>query len=228
MRKIWILTSIIIAINCRCAMAESTIIAIPSASVVQKNTLILKESTGYRVFGSDQFVTIIPRIIYGAGKGIELSGGVQATIRDEPAVIGRFGVKKVFFTDSNTKLTFGARVNPDLNESVKSNNLIYSHLTHKINKTNTILVTGIAFLGEDRRLPNQAGAIIGFEQPVVPNKLIFASDWMSGDFGLLSFGFKYRFNPTLSVTKAISVPNNGDNLLFRFSISKSIPLGNRL
>ena len=89
-------------------------------------------------------------------------------------------------------------------------------------KTKTTLTAG-GFVGGKEQMPTLTGVMLGIDQTIVPNKLRIVADYISRDesWGAFSAGFKFRPEPTTSITTAVIVPNDKENrVAFPISISK--------
>lgn len=208
------------------AFAEQTIISIPSSEVLPFGNLMLKESNRLSPFLDDFSGTMTPSATFGLGRGFELSTGVATTINESTMVRGNFAAKKVFFLGKGTRLTVGGSVNPYFTGQTSPDSLLYAHLSQRIKKTRTSITAG-AYAHGQRSMPNNAGVLLGLEQVIIPNKLRFAMDWISGEnsYAKMGVGLKYRPVPTVSITSAVIIPNEDeDKIGFNFSISKFISL----
>jgi len=213
---------VIVCLNLK-AFAQQTIINVPSSEVLPFGGILLKDSNRFSPF-DDGYATITPSATFGLGHGFELSTGVATTLDKETFVRGDITAKKVWFIGNASRLTVGGTISPYLSESSRPNSFVYSHFTHRIKKTKTSITAGLYLHGKNSG-PDSAGAILGLEQVIIPNKLRLALDWLSSEdsYGKMGVGLKYRPVPTLSLTSAVIVPNEDDEIIgFNFSLSKFI------
>ncbi len=208
----------------QCANAEQTIISVPSSEVLPAEQIILKESNRLNPFSSSNSGVITPSVILGLGHGFEFATGVGTTINQdsESVVRGNLAIKKVFFINQSSRLTVGASVSPYLSLKATPDTVLYTHVSQRIRKTKTTLTAGVYAHGP-RSMPDRSGALLGFEQVLVSNKLRLAVDWISGDhsYGRMGVGLKYRPIPAISITSAVIIPNRADDPLgFNISVSK--------
>lgn len=206
--------------------AEQTIITMPSSEVLPLGDMLLKGSTSVGSFPSESYTSLTPSIIFGGGHGTEfsLATGTKLNTARNTMVQGRFGVKKVWFLSSATRLTTGAAVLPSFSQVVHPGTFAYAHLSQRIKKTRTSITAGGYLSGEESFL-NTGGVMIGLEQVVLPNKLRLAIDWLSSQdsYGKMGVGFKYRPVPSVSVNGSVIIPNeDSDNIAFNISVSKFI------
>lgn len=203
-------------------LAQQTIINVPSSEILPKGDAIFKESNNIPM--SDP-MRMTPSVIYGIGNGAEISAGVSTFVSGDNAVRADIAAKKVFFVSNSSRLTVGARVSPYLNRHSEPDSFVYSHISHRIKKTKTTLTAGAYAASRQECLPSNVGAVLGFEQVIIPNKLRLAVDYMSGSekYGMFAAGLKYRPISTLSITSAILVsPSDDDRVAFSLSVSKFI------
>ena len=206
------------------AYSIQNIINIPSSEILPEETIIFKESNN---IPTSDAMRMMPSFIFGVGHGAEVSAGVSTFVSGDNAVRADIAAKKVFFLSNSLRLTAGGRVSPYLNRNSEPDSFIYSHLSHRIKKTKTTLTAGVYVASRQDCHPSNSGAMLGFEQIIIPNKLRLAVDYMSGaeQYGLFSAGFKYRPLSTLSVTSAVLVsPSDDDRVAFSISVSKYISL----
>ncbi|HBH18587.1 MAG TPA: hypothetical protein DDX14_06590, partial [Cyanobacteria bacterium UBA9579] len=118
---------------------------------------MLKQSTDFRPFQPDAFVSLNPSIAYGIGHNINIAGGVSTVIADNTDVRGRFVVKKVFFLTEATRLTVETRINPSFQEAITPDNITYAHFSQKIKKTGTRLTAGMYIASSKDFIPDKPG-----------------------------------------------------------------------
>lgn len=208
------------------ALAEQTIINIPSSEVLPARNIIIKESNRSSPFDGNGIITLTPSLIFGVGDGFEFATGVGTSIGDKNVVKGNYSIKKVFFVNSGTRFTAGGSINPYFSEPSTPDSSLYTHVSQRIKKTRTSLTAGTYVHGQ-KRMPNEFGVLLGVEQIIIPNKLRLAMDWISGNdsYGKMGVGLKYRPIPSLSITGAVIVPNRAEDTIgFNISLSKSISL----
>lgn len=206
--------------------AEQTIINMPSSEVVPLGQIIIKSSAKISPFSNGLSSVITPVFTFGGGKGTEFSAGVGTTIQSNTLSRANLSAKKVFFIGSGSRLTIGGSVNPYLTETATPDTLFYTHFSQRIKKTRTSITAG-AYIHGQKHMPHMAGAMLGVEQTIIPNKLRAAVDWISSDnsYGKFGVGLKYRPVPSVSMTTAIIIPNKDpEDLAFSFSISKFLSL----
>jgi len=203
------------------AGAQQNIINVPSSDVLPGGNVILKQSNKFSPF-DNSYVSLTPSVIMGVGKGIEASVGVGTTISENNSTKMNIGVKKVFKYKKATRFTIGSTLSPNLTEGKSPDSMLYAHTSYLCKKTKTTLTAG-GFVGGKEQMPTLTGVMLGIDQTIVPNKLRIVADYISRDesWGAFSAGFKFRPEPTTSITTAVIVPNDKENrVAFSISISK--------
>lgn len=205
------------------AIAQQTIVTMPSSDVLPGGEVILKQSNRYSPFG-DAYASLTPQVIVGTGKDTEISVGAGTTIDDRTSVKLNLTAKKVFKIKRSARFTVGGTLSPSLTEGQNPDSMIYAHGSYLCKKTRTTLTAG-GFVGGRGQMPSLTGVMIGIDQTIIPNKLRVVADWVSRDesWGVFAAGLKIRPEPTTSITTAVIIPNNQeDRLAFSLSISKYI------
>lgn len=205
------------------AIAQQTIVTMPSSDVLPGGEVILKQSNRYSPFG-DAYASLTPQVIIGTGKDTEISVGAGTTIDDRTSVKLNLTAKKVFKIKRSARFTVGGTLSPSLTEGQNPDSMIYAHGSYLCKKTRTTLTAG-GFVGGRGQMPSLTGVMIGIDQTIIPNKLRVVADWVSRDesWGVFAAGLKIRPEPTTSITTAVIIPNNQeDRLAFSLSISKYI------
>ncbi len=205
------------------AIAQQTIVTVPSSDVLPGGEIILKQSNRIAPFGSDSY-SLTPQAIIGTGKDTEISVGVGTSIADSTSVKLNLAAKKVFRIKSSARFTVGGTLSPSLTEGENPDSMIFAHGSYLFRKTRTTLTAG-GFVGGQGQMPSLTGVMLGIDQSIIPNKLRIVADWVSRDesWGAFAAGFKIRPEPTTSITTAVVVPNNGeDRIAFSVSISKYV------
>ncbi len=225
--KIFIFTAFCIFLAQNSTNAQQTIVTVPSSDVLPGGEIILKESNRFSPW-HEGFVSLTPSLIVGTGKDTETSFGVGTSIRDTTNIKLNIATKKVFKVGKAARFTVGGNISPSLTEGVNPDSMVYAHGSYLFKKTRTTLTSGIYVAGYEQ-LPDHAGAILGIDQTIIPNKLRVVADWMSrGDSGCaLSAGLKIRPHPKTSITTAVVIPNSEEDRI-AFSISISQYVGNIL
>lgn len=206
------------------AIAQQTIITMPSSDVLPGGEVILKQSNKLNPFDNG-YASLTPQFIIGTGKDTEISLGAGTNItNDNTSVKLNIAAKKVFKIKKGFRFTMGGTLSPSLTEGKSPDSMLYAHGSYLCKKTRTTITAG-GFVGGTEELPSLTGAMIGIDQTIIPNKLRIAADYISRDesWGAFAAGLKIRPEPTTSITTAIIIPNDTeDRIAFSVSISKYI------
>lgn len=108
-----------------------------------------------------------------------------------------------------------------LTESITPVNLSYAHFSQRISKAGTRLTAGIYTQSSEHFFPNKTGALLGFEQDIIPNKLQFDVDGISRNeaIGFMGIGFKIRPGHNFVIVPAVLIPK-GNRSKFGFLLFK--------
>jgi len=212
------------------AAAQSTLMNVPSTDVVAAKKVYLEMDfiTNYAwERGDNSFENYIPRTVIGVGKNIEAGANVSFT--HVP------GGGQPIELQPNAKWQF---YNNERNGIAAAIGCIgYVPLTHRLGTRMIAQCYGVAskelkwghgprFTGGAYALLNahdvektKAGAIVGYEQPIVEN-VDFIVDWFSGDnrFGYVSpaLSFSTPHDGSLSLGYTIANHGRGKNALFAY------------
>lgn len=188
------------------AIAQSTIFNIPSTDVVAKKKTYFEfdfishlESTN-----NGGFQTYVPRVVFGAGKNVEIGVNVAATHSAAPAIVYiQPNIKWQYYANekAGTALTVGAIAYTPLKDRKfnDSYGLFYANASKKFSGDHGARLTigGYGVADYDGSGPNgkkatKGGAIVGYEQPL-SKKVSFVADWFSGNnaLGYVTPGFSF-------------------------------------
>ena len=225
MRKISVLFfTILFFFSGNLALAQQTIITMPSSDVLPGGEVILKQSNRFSPFDNG-FVSLTPQVIVGTGKDTEISVGAGTTIENANTNVKlNLTAKKVFRIKRSMRLTVGGTLSPSLTEGKNPDSMIYAHGSYLVKETRTTLTAG-GFVGGKEQMPSLTGVMLGIDQTIIPNKLRIVADWVSRNesWGSFAAGFKIRPEPTTSITTAVIIPNNQeDRVAFSISLSKYV------
>ncbi|HJU53447.1 MAG TPA: hypothetical protein VJ715_02705 [Pyrinomonadaceae bacterium] len=187
---------LLIASLAQSARAQSAIFNVPTTDVLPAGELLVEadyithptsyESGGFQFFG--------PSLIYGVGKKMEVGLNFYYTKSSEPdAAELQPNFKWRFYEDETRGLAAAAGavlfIPLKNRDSANTNALAYLTFSKKIKKESygpTFTTGAYSFVGRMDEGETRAGVLLGYEQPVVPDKLVFFADWFSGNN---SFGY---------------------------------------
>ena len=207
------------------AEAQQTIIIVPSPDVLNKGQIYPRITYQLRPFHPDPIEMVSPSMVYGLSNTEEIYTIISASNLENSVLKPNMSLayKKIFPFTENTRLTIGNRMTINLKESTTPVNFLYYHLSQKIPFTGTRLTAGLYNQSADHFFPTRTGALLGFEQYIIPNKLQLDVDWISRNetFGYMGAGFKYKLRPDIVIVTAVLIPNgNKAKFSFLFFIGK--------
>jgi len=209
--------------------AQQSILNIPSVDVLPPYKTNLKST--FRFNGErPEFFNATPVVTQNIGYKTDVYFGVSVgQQRDiffgnfDSDIDGLAGFKKGFDITSTTQGAIGSLISPSLQTKESPVNFSYVLLAQKIPATNTRITGGVyARSDNDQFFPDLTGALVGFEQAVIKDRLNILVDWTSGNrpFGILATGIGYTFKSGTTVKLGTLIPN-GSNARFAYIISIS-------
>ena len=211
------------------ASAQSTLFNIPSTDVVAMKKVYLEfdfvsHLESHRDGG---FQAYIPRAVVGVGKRTEVginAAFVDALAPDQPVEL-QPNVKHQFYqSEGGVTLAAGGMLYLPVTNRTGTDTfgMIYTVVSKQVKSTYGPRVTGGAYglVGRTDGSGTNAGAIAGFEQPIVPGKVSFVADWLSGKnrFGYVTPGLAITVSKTSLLYTGYSIGNQGrkNNALFLY------------
>ncbi len=201
------------------SFAQSTIFNIPSTDVVAKKKVYFEfDFIGH--LESDQnggFQTYIPRVVVGAGKGVEVGVNIAATRSAAPSLVYiQPNIKWQFYANekAGTALTAGAIAYIPAKDRKFNDTFgfLYGNGSKKFKGTYgpRITVGGYGLVDYDASGLDKGGAMVGYEQPL-SGKVSFVTDWFSGTngFGYVTPGISITLPKNSLFNAGYSVGNKG-------------------
>ena len=209
------------------AAAQSTLFNIPSTDVVAKKKVYLEfDFISHLESHSDGgFQAYVPRGVVGIGKRTEVglnAAFIDSLAPDQPVEL-QPNVKHQFYQSEGgvTVAAGGILYLPVANRSgTDTFGMIYTVVSKQVKSTYGPRVTGGAYglVGRTDGSGTNGGAIAGYEQPIVPGKVSFVADWLSGKnrFGYVTPGLSITVSKTSLLYAGYSIGNQGrkNNALF--------------
>lgn len=208
-------------------VAQSTLFNIPSTDVVAKKKVYLEfdfvsHLESHRDGG---FQTYVPRGVVGLGKRTEV--GLNATFTDafapdQPVEI-QPNVKHQFYqSEGGVTVAAGGILYLPVSHRTGTDTfgMFYTVVSKQVKSDYGPRVTGGAYglVGRTDGSGTNAGALAGYEQPIVPGKLSFVADWLSGKnrFGYATPGLAITVTKSSLLYAGYSIGNQGrkNNALF--------------
>jgi hypothetical protein len=210
------------------AMAQSTIVSVPSTDVVAEKKVYLEFdfTTNYAWERQGSFRSYVPRGVVGVGRNVE--GGVNVAYTDgagvQPIEI-QPNFKWRFYKSEGKGVaaSLGCILYVPVTRRKGTNTfgMCYSAFSKKLNGNYGPRLTGGAYALVNRHDGEGAkgGAIAGYEQPL-SGRVSFVVDWFSGEnrFGYVTPGFSFATTSTSALFTGYSIANHGrgNNALFAF------------
>jgi hypothetical protein len=213
----------------RCAQAQSTILNVPSTDVVSARKVYLEMDflTNYAWQRQGSFQNYIPRAVIGLGHNVEIGANVSYThvpgeglpIEVQPNIKWRIYSNE----ETGTALAVGCILYAPITHRAGTNTLgqCYSTFSKQMRGRFGPRFTGggYALLHANENERTKAGAILGYQQPLV-KKVSLIVDWTSGDnrLGYVSSGLSFTTSANSSLTTGYTVANHGrgKNALFAY------------
>ena len=209
------------------ALAQSTIINAPSTGVEAPKKVYVEMDflTNYAWQQQGSFQSYAPRVVVGVARNIEVGVNVAYTHvagQTQPIEI-QPNVKWQFYSDERrgTAAAVGCILYTPITHRTGTNTLglCYTVGSKKFNSRFGPRFTGGGYALLHANEKTKAGAIIGYEQPLV-KRVAFVIDWFSGDnrFGYVSPALSFTTSKTSNLTAGYTIANHGrgKNALFAY------------
>ena len=211
------------------AMAQSTIVNVPSTDVVHARDVYLEFDfiTNYAWERERGFQNYIPRVVVGLGKNVEAGinvsysrvPGVRLPIEVQPNLKWQFYNNEV----KGIAASVGCILYAPITQRAGTNTfgLCYSALSKRFSGSYGPRFTGgpYVLVRSKDRAGTKAGAIVGYEQPLA-KKVGFIVDWFSGDnrFGYVTPGLSFTTSSKSALSTGYTIANHGrgNNALFAY------------
>lgn len=210
------------------APAQSTLFNIPSTDVVARKKVYFEFDfiSHLEDHKDGGFQAYVPRGVFGLGKRTEvgLNAAFLDTLAPNQSIELQPNIKHQFYQNEGNGVTVaggGILYLPVTNRTgTDTFGLVYTVVSKQVRATRGPRVTGGAYglVGRVNGSGTNGGAIVGYEQPLVPGKISFVADWLSGRnrFGYLTPGFSITVTKTSALYAGYSIGNQGrkNNALF--------------
>lgn len=220
---------ILCLLSCRSAMAQSTLVNVPSTDVVSQKKVYVEFDfvTNYAWERHGSFQSYVPRAVVGVGRDVEAGvnvaythvSGVSQPIELQPNIKWRFYQSE----KRGVAASLGCVLYAPITHRVGADTfgLCYTVFSKKVNSSYGPRFTGGSYflIGRDDGTGAKGGAIAGFEQPL-HKRVSFVMDWFSGRnrFGYVTPGFSFATTQRSVLYSGYSIGNGGrrNNALFGF------------
>lgn len=209
-------------------LGQQTILNIPSTDVLDKGKTQVKGTVRFSPF-QDGFVNGVPNVTHGLGFGTEMFlafpiGAEKDLISQDynTLVQAGIGVKIGRFITPKTKIAAGWQIAPSLQNASTPATVAYFLLSQSVPKIDVRLTSGMYLRNTREFLNQEPGVLLGLEKPIIANRFLLVTDWVSRNepYGLLSAGFIYRPTATTGIKGGVLIPN-GNRARFGFIIAAS-------
>ena len=201
--------------------AQQTIFNVPSVDVLDKGKVYFELDVSAKP-NHPRFTSFVPRVVVGAGKGVEVGLNLTGNIQPGPDVTSLVSTVKYKFYDrgdSEYALVVGNNLFiPLRNRTYNLGNYLYLNGSKTVGKTR--LTAGGYHFSSHVVAPNaqRAGGQFGFEQTIAP-RFTIAADWITGKHssGYFTAGVIFKPHPQVTGYAGYSLGNanlrNGNHFL---------------
>lgn len=201
--------------------AQQTIFNMPSTDVLDKGKAYLELDISAKP-NEPRFASFVPRVVVGAGKGVEVGLNLTGNIQPGPDATALVPTVKYKFYDGGDNgyaLVAGNNLFiPVRNRTYNLGNYVYLNGSKTVGKTR--LTAGGYHFSSDVVVPGaqRAGGQFGFEQTMRPY-FTFAADWITGKHssGYFTPGVIFKPHPRVTGYAGYSLGNanlrNGNHFL---------------
>jgi len=208
--------------------SQSTLFNIPSTDVVAKKKVYLEfDFISHLESHSDGgFQAYVPRAVVGVGKRTEVglnAAFIDTFAPDQPVELQPNVKYQLYQGEGNgvTVATGGILYLPVSHRTgTDTFGMIYTVVSKQVKASHGPRVTGGAYglVGRTDGSGTSGGAIVGYEQPLLPGKVSFVADWLSGKnrFGYATPGLSITVSKSSLLYAGYSIGNQGrkNNALF--------------
>jgi hypothetical protein len=197
------------------ANAQQTIFNVPSTDVLDKGKIYGELDVSFKPNDSEalnKFSSFVPRVVVGAGHGIEVGLNVTGNIQPGPdttTLVPAAKWKIYQGKDNGWSVVVGDHLFiPVRNRAYNLGNYVYGEVSRTF-KTGTRVTAGAYdFTKNVVATRNRAGGQFGFEQPITKT-VTLAADWFTGKHaaGFFTPGAVIKFGPKVTAYAGYSVGN---------------------
>jgi hypothetical protein len=195
--------------------AQQTIFNVPTTDVLEKGKVYgeldasLKPTDGA---GVRRFSSFVPRVVVGAGSGVEVGLNVNGNIQpgpDSTTLVPTIKWKPYQGKDNGWALVVGDNLFVPVRErAYNAGNYIYAEMSRTFKSGTRVTVGGYDFTQNVVTSANRAGGQFGFEQPLT-RKVTVAADWFTGKHaaGYFTPGLVFKVGPKVTGYAGYSIGN---------------------
>jgi len=209
--------------------AQSTLFNIPSTDVVAIKRVYVEFDVISHLEAHEKggFQGYIPRVVVGVAKNLEAGANVAFldTMSPEQPVEFQPNIKYQFYNHEEYGVAVaagGILYTPIANRTTTDTfGLLYTTVSKKFKGDHGPRLTGGGYglVGRANGNGSEGGAIVGYEQPLLP-RVNFVADWLSGKnrFGYVTSGVSITVTKSSALYAGYSIGNSGrkNNALFLY------------
>ena len=165
---------------------QQTIFNVPTTDVLQKGRVYLELDASLKPTDGDRvskYSSFVPRVVVGAGKGIEFGLNVTGNVQpgpDSTTLVPTIKWRPYHNEDSGWSIVVGDNVFvPVRSRTYNAGNYVYAEMSKTLENGTRVTFGAYDFTRNVVASANRAGGQFGFEQPINP-KITFAADWFTG------------------------------------------------
>lgn len=197
------------------AHAQQTIFNVPTTDVLDRGKVYAELDVSFKATDSalvNKFSSFVPRVVVGAGSGIEFGLNVTGNIQpgaDTTTLVPAFKWKPYQGKSNGFAIVVGNHIYlPVRNRAYNAGNYVYAEISKTLKRGTRVTAGGYDFTRNVVATANRAGGQFGFEQPL-NKKLTFAADWFTGKHaaGYFTPGVVFKVGPKATGYAGYSIGN---------------------
>lgn len=197
------------------AHAQQTIFNVPSTDVLDRGKVYSELDVSFKPTDStavNKFSSFVPRVVFGAGSGIEFGLNVTGNIQpgaDSTTLVPAIKWKPYQGKDNGVAIAIGDHVFiPVRNRAYNAGNYVYAEISKTFKSGTRVTAGGYDFTRNVVASANRSGGQFGFEQPL-DKKLTLAADWFTGKHsaGYFTPGIVCKVGPKVTGYAGYSIGN---------------------
>lgn len=200
---------------CCTVHAQQTIFNVPTTDVLDRGKVYAELDVTFKPTDSaavKRFSSFVPRVVFGAGRGIEFGLNVTGNIQpgaDTTTLVP--AIKWKPYQDKNNGIAIAVGDHlffPARNRSYNAGNYVYAEISKTFKGGTRVTAGGYDFTRNVVATANRAGGQFGFEHPL-NEKVILAADWFTGKHaaGYFTPGLVFKVGPKVTGYAGYSIGN---------------------
>ena len=197
------------------ALGQQTIFNVPTTDVLDKSKVYAELDVSFKPNDSpavNKFSSFVPRIVVGAGNGLEVGLNITGNIQpgpDSTTLVPTIKWKPYQGKDNGWAIVIGNNLFvPVRNRAYDAGTYVYAEISKTFKGGTRLTAGGFDFTKNVVAAANRAGGQFGFEQPI-NNKLTLAADWFTGKHasGYFTPGVVFKVGPKVTGYAGYSIGN---------------------